>query len=133
MPYYKTLVHIPGGKELKIENSLVPEELFHAVQKINTPDIIEVYQEDLQLTDELHKKLHKPKEFNTYVVYSAPYSGETDTDAFREFVVAGIKFANLYTKIESVYSYQIVRLEYFYADDFLDADDIRAERERSGD
>ncbi|MHA3788308.1 hypothetical protein ACX0HA_08880 [Flavobacterium hauense] len=126
MAYYKAITYIPGGKELKVEKNVAPNELYHAMRSVKKPEIITIFEGNLELTDELHSLLQRPKAYSTYVIYGGHFSEMPTDDALRDDIMFGLQEGNLITPVESVYGYQILKIEYLYPDEPI-APEFRAE------
>lgn len=116
MPHYNILIEMPGGKELKFEKGQ-PPITFPGVGNINIPADTKpiVAPNPFVLDDELHAILHKPKAYTTYLLCKtylhdgiAPDGQEAFEDA-----LSLIDLANYYEVVESVFSYQILKLEFY--------------------
>jgi len=110
---------MPGGKELKFEKGMAPA-MWPGVGNILIPADTKVIpvSKPFELDDALHQVLHKPKQFSTYLLcrVGLPEGVPPDSDEALEDALGLIDLANYAEVVESVFSYQIIKLEFYDVD-----------------
>jgi len=116
MPYHNVLVPMRGGKELMFVKGNSPS-LWPTIGNIMIEADTKVIpvSSPFMLDDDLHLKLNKPKEYRTYLLCKILLKTgvEADGDEALEEALSLIDIANYVEVVESVFSYQIIKLEYY--------------------